>query len=320
MAKANIVFLDADTVPASVQWREPDFDHAFTSFGRSTPSEVAERIADADIVITNKAPVTSTAIAASPRLRLIAVAATGTDNVDLAAASAAGIAVVNVKGYAVNTVPEHALTLMLALRRSLVPYRAATLAGRWIEARQFSFFDYPIADLAGSTIAIIGGGTIGQSVARLCAAFSMEVIFSGRKGEAPRLGKVAFYDALAHADVISLHCPLTEQTRNLLGAPEFARMRRRPLIINTARGGLIDHEALERALESGQVSGAGLDVAPVEPPAHDSAIMRIARRDNVILTPHTAWASRQAVQRLADILIDNIERAWNASGGTDPYD
>lgn len=314
MAKANIVFLDADSVPTSVKWREPDFDHAFTSFGRSAPSEVVERIAEADIVITNKAPITSAAIAASPRLRLIGVAATGTDNVDLAAASDAGVAVVNVKGYAVHTVPEHALTLMLALSRSLVPYRAATLAGRWVEAKQFSFFDYPIADLAGSTIATVGSGTIGQSVARLCSALSMQVIFSGRKHGAPRSGQVAFNDALAQADVISLHCPLTNETRSLLGAPEFARMRRRPLIINTARGGLIDHEALENALESGQVRGAGLDVAPAEPPAQDSAIMRIASRDNVILTPHTAWASQQAVQRLADILIDNIERAWVDAG------
>ncbi|WDR04778.1 NAD(P)-dependent oxidoreductase [Devosia rhodophyticola] len=306
----RIVFLDTATLPPSVNWRQLGFPHDMIRYDRTAPGEVAERIADADIVITNKAPIDRSALAGATRLKLIAIAATGMDNVDVAAAIAAGVAVVNVKGYAIRTVPEHTMALMLALKRSLVPYRKAVLAGRWQQVQQFSFFDFPIGDLAGSCVAIIGSGTLGSAVARLCEAFGMRVVFAGRRDGATKPGQTPFYDALAMADVISLHCPLTDANRGLLGSSEFDRMDRQPLIINTARGGLIDEIALEVALDAAKVSGAGLDVTAPEPPPANSTIMRLAQRDNVILTPHTAWASQQAVQGLTDILLDNIERAW----------
>lgn len=304
----RIVFLDRDTLSSETVVRPPSFVHEMIIHARTRPDQVAERIRDADIVITNKAPVRADALAQATRLKLIAVAATGTDIIDLAEAKARDIAVCNIRNYAKHTVPEHSFALMLALRRSIVPYRQSVIEGRWQQAAQFCYFDYPIAHLGGTTLGIIGHGTLGQSVGKIAEAFGMTVLAAGRRGATDlKPGQTAFDEVLKRSDVITLHCPLTPETRGVISAREFALMERRPLLINTGRGGLVDESALEEALDAGQISGAGFDVTDGEPPAADSPMMRIASRDNVILTPHVAWASREAIQALADQLIENIE-------------
>lgn len=304
----RIVFLDRDTLSPETVVRAPSVPHEMVVYARTAPHEVAERIRDANVVITNKAPVRAEALAGASKLKLIAVAATGTDIVDLAEARARGIAVCNIRNYAKHTVPEHTFALMLALRRSILPYRQSVIEGRWQQAAQFCYFDYPIADLGGATLGIIGHGTLGQSVGKIAEAFGMTVLSAGRRGATElKPGQTAFDEVMKRSDVITLHCPLTPETRGVIGTREFALMERKPLLINTGRGGLVDELALEKALDAGQISGAGFDVTDGEPPAAASPMMRIASRENVILTPHVAWASREAIQALADQLIENIE-------------
>src|SRR5690606_32172953 len=205
---------------------------------------------------------------AAPKLTLISIAATGYDNIDLEACRKKGVAVCNIRNYAKHTVPEHVFALIFALRRSLLPYHQSIAKGRWQEANQFCYFDFPIRDLAGSTLAIVGAGSLGKSVADIGKALGLKVIFSARKHQTdvPE-GYVSFETMLQQADIITLHCPLTPETRDLLAAPEFAKMQQRPLIINTARGGLINEADLADALNNGLISGAGIDVTSPEPPA-----------------------------------------------------
>jgi glycerate dehydrogenase len=304
----KIVFLDRSTLAPQIRLRRPDFAHEIIEYDSTAPEDVRARLAGASIAITNKVALTADVLQALPDLKLVAVAATGTDCVDKAACRRQGIAVANIRGYAVNTVPEHAFALMLALRRNLVAYRADVLAGVWQRSGQFCFFDHPIHDLAGARLGIIGEGVLGQRVAELGKAFGMVPMFAAHKGK-EGLGPLytPWSEVLATSDVISIHSPLTPQTRNMLAMPEFRAMRNKPLIINTARGGLVDEGALVQALDEGLVSGAGFDVTDGEPPHPDSPLMRIAGRPNVILTPHVAWASDEAQQTLADQLIDNIE-------------
>ncbi len=308
---ARVVFLDRDTLSPETVLRELGFPHELVVFGRTTAEQVAERIAGADIVITNKAPVRAAALEAAGRLRLVAVAATGTDVVDVKACAARGITVSNIRNYAVNTVPEHTFALILALRRSILAYRDSVRQGRWQEAAQFCYFDHPIRDLAGSTLGIVGDGVLGKSVARLGEAFGMRVLFSDYKGTTG-MGPLytPFAEVMRQSDVITLHSPLLPSTRNLIGAAEFAAMERRPLLINTARGGLVDEQALHDALTTGQIAGAGFDVVTTEPPPADHVMMRLLELPNFILTPHVAWASQEAIQGLADQLVDNVDAFW----------
>ena len=307
-SELKVVFLDRETLPDEIRVRPLTFPHALQSFARSHPDEIPGRITDADIVVVNKARLTADAIAAAPRLKLIAVAATGTDVVDIAACRERGITVANIRNYAVNTVPEHTFALILALRRSIVAYRDSVARGRWQESGQFCFFDHPIRDLAGSTLGIIGDGVLGRAVAEIGKAFGMRVFFSDYKGTTG-MGPLytPFAEVIAESDVITLHAPLTQSTRNLIGADEFAAMKRQPILVNTARGGLVDEQALYDALRSGQIAGAGFDVLTVEPPPRDHLMLGLLDMPNFILTPHVAWASREAIQGLADQLIDNIE-------------
>lgn len=304
----KIVFLDRGTLSPQTRLRVPRFAHELVCHERTLAGELAPRIADADIVLVNKVRIDAAALAAAPRLRLIAVAATGTDNIDLAACRARGITVSNIRNYAVNTVPEHTFALIFALRRSICAYRDAVRAGRWQESGQFCFFDHPIRDLAGSTLGVIGDGVLGQAVATLGRALGMRVLMSAFKGR-DDMGMLytPFHRVLAESDVITLHCPLLPETRHMIGAAEFAAMARKPLLINTARGGLVDESAVGPALDAGQVSGAGFDVVASEPPAPDHPFMTLQHRPDFILTPHVAWASDEAVQALADQLIENVE-------------
>jgi glycerate dehydrogenase len=300
----RIVLLDRRTLPDDIHFRAFSFAHQLVQCDHTAPDDVSERIKDADIVITNKAPIRGPAIASAPNLKLVAVAATGTDVVDAAACAQRGVTVSNIRNYAVNTVPEHTFALILALRRSLLAYRNSVQAGRWQEANQFCYFDFPINDLAGSTLCIIGDGALGRSVADLGRAFGMKVLFSDYKGTTG-MGPLytPFEKVLEISDIITLHSPLKPSTRNMISTVEFAQMARRPLLINTARGGLVDEAALEHALRSGQI----FDVVTAEPPADDHPLMRLLDLPNFILTPHVAWASREAVQSLVDQLIDNVE-------------
>jgi glycerate dehydrogenase len=304
----KIVFLDRDTVSPDSTLRAPTFAHEWVQYPRTSATEAAERIADADIVIVNKVKLSAETLAQAPQLKLIAVAATGTDNIDLQACQQRGIVVSNVRNYAKHTVPEHTFALIFALRRSICAYRDAVKAGRWQEAAQFCFFDHPIRDLAGSTLGVIGDGVLGQAVASIGRALGMRVLFSAHKG---RAGQGSLYtpfeEVLRQADVLTLHCPLNVNTRHMIGAAEFAQMTRQPLLINTGRGGLVDEAAVGPALQAGHISGAGFDVTSVEPPPADHPFMALLDRPDFILTPHVAWASAEAIQALADQLIDNVE-------------
>lgn len=305
----RIVFLDRATIAPQIRLRSPDFPHTFVEYMHTLPEQAAERLAGASIAIINKASLDAATLARLPDLRLIAVAATGTDWIDKAYCQAHGIAVSNIRGYATHTVPEHTFALILALRRNIVAYRADVLAGEWQKAGQFCFFNHPIYDLAGSRLGIIGEGALGQKVAQIAQAFGMLPVFAAHKGKSG-LGPLyaPWREVLETSDVITLHTPLFPETRGMIAMAEFRQMKRRPLLINTARGGLVVEEDLEIALDEDLISGAGFDVTLPEPPRPDSPLMRVASRPNVVVTPHVAWGSDEAQQTLADQLIDIIEK------------
>jgi glycerate dehydrogenase len=304
----RIVYLERESIIADV--RRPAFAHAWIEHPKSLQAEVEPRLAEATIAIVNKVQIDAGMISRLPQLKMVAVAATGTNNVDLEACRARGIVVSNIRGYAVHTVPEHAIALMLALSRNLIAYRESVQAGRWQQSEQFCFFDHPIRDLHGATLAIIGSGSLGDGVALLAEAFGMTVLKVERKGaNACRPGYVPFTEALATADIVSLHCPLTADTQGLIGAAELQAMKRSALLINTSRGGLVDEAALVQALTEGWIAGAGFDVLTKEPPKDGNPLLspELLALPNFLLTPHVAWASRPAMQALVDQLIDNIE-------------
>jgi glycerate dehydrogenase len=301
----NIVFLDRDSLLATV--RAPAFEHQWRDYPATQPGQVAERLAGATIAITNKVPVRAADIALLPDLKMIAVAATGTDNVDLAACRERGIVVSNIRNYSVVAVPEHCFTMILALRRNLRAYCADVDAGLWQKSSTFCLFDHPIGDLAGSRLGIVGYGALGQKVAQLGRAFGMQVCVASRSAVAdPDVTVLPLDELLATSDVVSLHLPLTDQTRNMIGVRELATMKRTALLINTARGGLVDEAALAQALRDGVIGGAGFDVLSKEPPVPDNPLLGL-HQPNFILTPHVAWASAGAMQTLADMLVDNVE-------------
>ena len=304
----RIVLLDRATIGPSVRITKPAFEHEWVEYGSTSEADVVGRLSDAAIAITNKVPIHGSALASLPQLKMIAVAATGYDVVDVAACAERGIAVANVRGYAINTVPEHAFALILALRRSLIGYRQDVIAGEWQKAGQFCFFNHAIRELHGSTLGIMGEGVIGHAVARLGQAFGMRTFFAAHKG-VEGLGPLytPFEEVLESSDIITLHCPLMPGTRNMLAMPEFRRMQRRPLLINVARGGLVNEEDAVAALDEGLIAGLGFDCLTSEPPREDHPFLAIMERPNVIVTPHVAWASEEAMQTLWDQLVGTLE-------------
>ena len=301
----RIVFLDRASLIADM--RVPAFAHEWVDHEQTPPGDVAARIRDASIVVVNKVKLPGEILAQAPGLRMIAEAATGTDNIDLAYCREHGIVVSNIRGYAVHTLPEHVFMMLLALRRNLIGWREDVRAGRWQQADQFCLFTRPINDLFGSTLGLVGHGALGHGVAKLAEAFGMKVLIAERKGAATvREGYTPFDTLLAEADVISLHTPLTPETRHMIGAREFGLMKRSAILINTARGNLVDEAALVDALKSNRIAGAGFDVLSVEPPREGNPLIDLDL-PNFILTPHVAWSSREAMQTLADQLVDNIE-------------
>lgn len=304
----RIVSLDTDALIAQV--RRPAFAHEWVDYAVTGAEQVVERLQGATIAVTNKVPISSAAVDRLPALKMIAVSATGTNCVDLEACRRRGIVVSNIQGYAVHTVPEHVFSLLLALSRNLMAWRESLQAGAWQKSSQFCLFDHPIRDLHGSTLGLIGSGSLGNGVARLAEAFGMQVLRAERKGAAVcRPGYQPFEAVLQQADAISLHCPLTAETTGLIGAAELQQMKRSALLINTARGGLVDEAALAQALREGWIAGAGFDVLSKEPPTDGNPLLdpALLALPNFLLTPHVAWSSRPAMQALADQLIDNIE-------------
>lgn len=276
-----------------------------STYSETLPEQVGARIGDAQVVISNKVLLDADAMAAAAQLKLICVAATGINNVDLEAARARGIAVCNVRGYATASVVEHVFALLLSLVRQLDAYRNRLAAGDWQRAPHFCLLEPPMQELRGRTLGIVGYGELGRAVARVAEAFGMRVLLAQRPGAPAAPDRIALHDLLPQVDIVSLHCPLTEQTRDLIGAPELAAMKPTALLINTARGGLVDEAALLAALQSGRLGGAGIDVLAQEPPLANNALLA-ARLPNLIVTPHIAWASLAARQRLVEELALNI--------------
>lgn len=301
----RIVFLDSSTLEANL--RRPAFPHHWREYAITASEEILERLSDATIVITNKVPLRAEILVQLPQLKLIAEAATGVNNIDVDWCREHGIAVTNIRDYAVHAVPEHVFMMILALRRNLLAYRGDLQNGLWNKSDQFCLFTHPIRDIHGSTLGIIGHGALGQAVAKMAQAFGMQVMFAEHKGAAAtRHGFVPFEQVLAESDIVTLHVPLTEVTRNLIGADELGQMKPSSLLINTARGGIVDEAALATALREGQIAGAGCDVLSAEPPRTGNPLLDLDL-PNLIVTPHIAWASREAMQILADQLMDNIE-------------
>jgi glycerate dehydrogenase len=301
----RIVFLDRSTLRANI--RRPAFEHTWQEYPVTPPAELLQRLRDATVAITNKVPLRADTLQRLPQLKMIAVAATGYDVVDIDWCRAHGLAVANIRNYAVHTVPEHAFALIGALRRNLLAYRRDVENGRWQQVDQFCFFDHPIRDLYGATLGIIGEGVLGQATANIARGFGMQVLFADHAPpKVPGVVFTPFDEVLAQSDVISLHVPLSAETRNMIGIEQFRRMKRTAILINTARGGLVDEQALARALSEGLIAGAGFDVLSSEPPKDGNPLLEL-RLPNFILTPHVAWASDEAMQFLADQLIDNIE-------------
>jgi glycerate dehydrogenase len=299
----RIVFLERDTIQAG--FRPPNFDHEWVEYADTVPPEVVERVRPASIIISNKLSLGEPQLGRAPDVKLIAIAATGSDCVDLDRRRR--ITVCNVRGYAMNSVPEHVLMLILALRRNLLLYRQDVQAGKWQQSKQFCLLSHPLHDIKGSTIGIIGYGSIGKSMAQLAESVGMRVLISEhRNAKSIRRGRTEFDEVLAQSDVLTLHCPLTDETRDMFGRREFEMMKRGALLINTARGALIQDQALIAALREALISGAASDVLREEPPRNGNPLLDL-NLPNFIVTPHVAWASDEATQTLADQVIDNLE-------------
>jgi len=310
--KSRIVFLDRGTIAPTVKLRSPGFKHDWQDYQQTSADEVVDRLQHADIAITNKVAITATMLRKLPNLRCIAVAATGANMLDLSACHAAGIVVCNIQGYAKHTVPEHTFAALLALRRNLFEYRDQVNSGAWQEAKQFCFFNRPIQDLYGATLSLLGTGTIAQETGRLGEAFGMQVQYHSLSNRTDTsLPLVDFETLVTTADVLSIHCPLNQASHAIINEGVFAGMKKSALLINTARGQIVDIDALSHALEQQHIAGAAIDVCDEEPPAADAVVMKLASRPNFLLTPHIAWASENAMQTLADQLIDNLEAFTN---------
>ncbi|OGT18991.1 MAG: glycerate dehydrogenase [Gammaproteobacteria bacterium RBG_16_57_12] len=302
------VFLDCNSIDrgdlklGALRASLPDWEF----YPLTEPAQVHDRIRNAQVVISNKVVLDAAAMEAAAQLQLICVAATGTNNVDLATARQRGIAVCNVRGYATPSVVQHTFTLMLNLFTRIPEFHQTVMAGRWHNSNLFCLFDYPVRELAGKVLGIVGYGELGQAVARVAQAFDMEVIIAQRPLGQPAAGRLPLAELLPRVDVLSLHCPLTPQTRGLIGAAELALMKPTAVLINTARGGIVDEQALADALRAGRLAGAGVDVLSEEPPRHGSPLLN-GDIPHLIVTPHIAWSSRESRQRLVDELVLNIE-------------
>lgn len=302
------VFLDRDTLhPADIDFSplEKVLPQWIYHGASSSTSEIIHRLRHATVAVTNKVALTAPILKQAPQLQLVCIAATGTNNVDLEAARRLGIAVSNIRGYCTPSVAEHAFALILALTRQLPAITSAVAAGAWQQSPYFTVLDAPCRELSGKTLGIIGYGELGQATARIAEAFGMKVLIAQRPGASSKPGRIPLKDLLPQVDIFSIHCPLTPETAGLIGREELALMRPDALLINTARGGIVDEQALADALRAGRLGGAGIDVLSEEPPKHGNPLLA-ADIPRLILTPHVAWASREARQRVILQVTENI--------------
>lgn len=305
----KIVFLDSTAIPKHISIPRPSFEHTWTEYEHTSSAETIERAKDADIVITSKVIFDRETLKQLPKLKLIAITATGTNNVDLVAAEEMGIAVRNVTGYSSTTVPEHVIGLIFSLKHSLAGWLRDQREAKWAESKQFCYFDYPITDVRGSTLGVFGKGCLGTEVGHLANAVGMKVLYAEHKDATVcREGYTPFEEVLRQSDIVTLHCPLTETTKNLINAETLSKMKKGAFLINTGRGPLIDELALVDALKTGHLGGAALDVMVKEPPEKDNPLILAAKMmPNLIITPHIAWASDSAVTTLVGKVMQNIE-------------
>lgn len=302
----HVVFLDRATLQADLP--VPSVPHSWTNHSSTEPEEVVPRCRDVQVVVSNKVRLTAGMLERLPRLELVAVPATGMDHVDREACAKRGVEVINCPDYSALSVPEHAIALMMALRRNLMGYWQDVADGEWARAAAFYAELHPVADLHGGTFGLVGSGSLGARTAQLVEALGMKVLKAERRGSAiARPGYTLFEDVLRQSDVLSLHCPLTPDNHGLIGTAELRAMKPSALLINTARGALVDEAALLTALDQGWIAGAGLDVLAHEPPPPDHPLLA-RRRGNLIVTPHVAWRTPLAMQRLARQLVERIER------------
>jgi glycerate dehydrogenase len=269
-------------------------------------TDIAQALAGAGVVLVNKLRITREVIAATPTLRVIALAATGTNNVDLDAACERGIAVCNLRDYCTASVVQHVMGTLLLLTHRLREYDTLVRSGAWQKGEQFCLLDYPIRELTGRRFGIVGYGTLGKAVGHAAQAFGMEVAIASRPGVEPQPGRIALDQLLPTLDVLSLHCPLTPATTGLIGAPQLASMKPDAVLINTARGALVDGAALASALRAERLGGAAIDVLPQEPPVDGDPLLA-PDIPNLIVTPHVAWGAREARQRCIDEMAANVE-------------
>ena len=304
--RQRITFLDFGTLGPGIDPKALEAFGEVTYFDYTPDKDVSARLAKADIVVCNKTSLDSKVLRGAKDLRLIVLAATGTDNVDLVEARKRGIAVYNIRDYCTPSVAQHVFALILGLTHRVNAYHDLVKEGAWSRSDVFCLFDFPFRELAGRSIGLIGYGALGKGVGRVAKGFGMDVLVSGRRGDmsTPR-DRIPFREVLQQADIVSLHCPLVAETRNMIGTEELALMKSDALLINTARGGLVDAPALVRALEEGAIGGAGIDVLPEEPPETDHPFVT-ARLDNLIITPHVAWAARESRQRAVTQMAENI--------------
>lgn len=283
----------------------------FVAYPMTSPNEVAKRIAGADVVIVNKVRIEQEHMEGAVTLKLICVTATGTNNVDLAAAEYLNIRVYNCQAYGVPAVVQHTFALILALHTNLLKYDAAVKAGAWQKSSQFCLLDYPINELSGRTIGIIGFGHLGQGVAKIAEAFGMKVLIAQRDVSDTRDGRVPLFELLSCVDVLSIHCPLTDETTDLIDATALSLMKPTAFLVNVARGGVVNEQALADALRQGVIAGAATDVLTVEPPT-DANPLLASDVPNLIVTPHSAWGSKEARQRIVNQTVENI-RAFSTN-------
>ena len=304
----KVVFLDAATLPTALRFENPAID--YTAYPSTAPGQVAERIRDATVVITNKVRLGAAELRAAAQLRLVAAAAAGTDNIDKAAAADLGIAVANVPDYGSDSVAEHVIATLFALRRHVVTYAAAAVDGRWSASEHFCWTGPRIRDIGGSVFGVVGRGRMGDAAARLARGLGMQVLFAQAPGKPRRDDELPLDELLARVDVLTLHVPLTQATRGMIGREALARMKPDAVIVNTGRGALVDAAALLEALRAGRIGGAALDVLDAEPPPGDHPLLA---RDlpNLLVTPHVAWASEHAQARLARRLEELVQAQLN---------
>ena len=284
-----------------------DLPVSWTVYGNCPASEVVERIGDAEIVMTNKTVVDAATLSQAPNLKLITLPATGTNVVDLVAASEQGVVVCNAVNYGTASVVQHVWALILALTTNLESYSRGVMDGSWGESEMFCLLQYPVRELEGKTLGIVGAGDLGRGVAKIAQAFGMQVIFAAlpERNHLDDLPRLALHELLPRVDILSLHCPLTPQTKGLISSAELALMKTSALLINTARGPLIDEPALKQALVKSEIAGAGLDVLSAEPPVGGNLLIDNAV-PNLIITPHSAWIAAESRQRLMGQMVENI--------------